>query len=88
MVLGIVGEAEVGAAAGESTLNDGGGREVERGGAVAVADVLKAKFVQEFRVPGLRVGELQGLLDVVGVVGLEARANWPTPALVCSFQLT
>ena len=71
VVLGVAVEAEVGAAAGESALNDDGGSEVQRGLAVAVADVLEAKFVEEVGTPGLRVGELEGLLDVAAVERLR-----------------
>jgi hypothetical protein len=53
VILRVVVEAEVGAAAGESALDDDGGGEVQGGLAVAVADVLEAKFVEESRAPGL-----------------------------------
>ena len=70
VILGVVVEAEVAAAARESTLDDDGGAERLRGLAVAVADILEAGFVEEVWAVRLGVAELEDLLGVVGVVGL------------------
>ena len=75
VILGVANCALVVAAAGKCALHGDGGRGEKRKLVVAIANVLKARFIDYLGLEYLRVAELQRVLLVQGVIALRLQGE-------------